>query len=725
MPRRQTAHSVSTARVDQSDRLRSPAAQALVTSGLAAAAADPPGPAESREFGQLGGRSSVTQGTWHSSSNLGSIFIGGPSDNDAGVSTRSGDASGLREPTGGNAKDQEPPSGEPSSADGLKEYVISMQRSTHPIKCVMVKGRYVGQTHWLHSAVLFPNAINWFDEQERRDSPCWKIMQDCKSLAKSIELRRSPQPWTGVGGRFLPARALADRLVGNYLRTFETIYRVLHLPTFKDEYESLWTDATEVTPATTMKVQLCLALGASLHDEKFSLRKQAMQWIHEANSWLAVSEQSRFSTSGLQIMCLLQQARMITEALIGDLVWVSGGTLSRTAISMGFHIDPSMLPGMSVLRAEMRRRLWTTILELELEASVEAGVPPQLARQEFNCQLPSNLNDSELSSDSDTAPAPASSNFATDASLQIALGRSLNTRLAIANFSNQPPSSPRRYEQVLKLSSELTACCRSLASSLGSLGSAASVFQKRLCEMITQRYFLILHLPYTPLTTAEPLYHFSRKTCVDTALEILYAVFQPSLDGDPVFASLQAAVNIRPRCEELQHLVICSSGPLRSILQQCVSSIASELLAVVQDLLPGPSLSGTTMSPPAPGIFPTARSRSLRNIELHLILRASVGWMEKRILAGQTNIKDYLFFVVILAEAEALMRRFSPDESRRQKASEALAQTAAMLRGMEGSDVDFPDPSVIGREDLDAINDFWMSGYSELGYGDLVSMMSI
>lgn len=551
------------------------------------------------------------------------------------------------------------------------------------------------------------------------------MLQDCKSLAKSIELQRSPQPWTGVGGRFLPARALADRLLGNYLRSFETIYRVVHLPTFKDEYEALWRNPTEINPATTMKVQLCLALGASFHDDQFSLRKQALQWIYEANAWLSLSEQSRFSTSGLQIMCLLQQARMITEPLIGDLVWVSGGTLSRTAISMGLHLDPSVLPKMSVLRAEMRRRLWTTIVELELEASVEAGATPRLAREEFNCQLPSNLNDSELSSDSDTVPASASSSHATDTSLQIALGRSLNTRLAIAHFSNQPPSSPRRYQKVLKLSSELTACCRSLANSLGSLGPAASVFQKRLCEMITQRYFLILHLPYTPLTMVEPLYHFSRKTCVETALDILHAVFQPSLDGDPVFASLQAAVNIEPKCEELQRLMICSSGPLRSILQQCASSIASELLAVIQESLAGPSLCSTTISPPTPGTFSTARSRSLRNLELHLILRASVAWMEKRILAGQTNIKDYLFFVIILAEAEALMGASSPDESRRQKALEALSHSVALLRDMEGSDVNLPDSSIIGGEELDAINDLWISGYSELGYEDLVSMMLI
>lgn len=154
IPPRQAPRSRSTAEVEESVRSRTPPARALVSSSLAVPTADSADPAESRDVGEPRGRSSATQGTWHSSSTLGSLLIGGPSDNDTGVSTSSGDASGLREPTRCNAEGQEPPSGELISADGLKEYSLSMQRSPRPIKCVMVKDRYFGQTHWLHSAVL-------------------------------------------------------------------------------------------------------------------------------------------------------------------------------------------------------------------------------------------------------------------------------------------------------------------------------------------------------------------------------------------------------------------------------------------------------------------------------------------------------------------------------------------------------------------------------------------
>lgn len=163
MPSSQTPRSVSIVQLDESDRLGTPVAQALESSSLAAATAEPAESAGPRDIGEPRDRSSATQGTWHTTSNLGSLFIGGPSDNDTGVSTQSGDASGPRKPTGGSVEDQQPSSklGDFIIADGLKDYVTAMQKSPYPINCIVVKDRYVGQTHWLHSAVLVSIATSF------------------------------------------------------------------------------------------------------------------------------------------------------------------------------------------------------------------------------------------------------------------------------------------------------------------------------------------------------------------------------------------------------------------------------------------------------------------------------------------------------------------------------------------------------------------------------------
>lgn len=41
----------------------------------------------------------------------------------------------------------------------------------------------------------------------------------------------------------------------------------------------------------------------------------------------------------------------------GDLIWVSVGTLLRMAMQMGLHHDPRHFPHMTILQADMRRRL--------------------------------------------------------------------------------------------------------------------------------------------------------------------------------------------------------------------------------------------------------------------------------------------------------------------------------------------------------------------------------
>lgn len=163
MPSSQAPRPVSIVQLDESDRLRTPVAQALESPSLAAATADPADSAGPRNIGEPRDGSSTTQGTWHTTSNLGSLFIGGPSDNDTGVSTQSGDASGPRKPTGGNLEDEQPSSklGDLIPTDGVKDYVTAMQKSPYPINCIVVKDRYVGQTHWLHSAVLVSIATSF------------------------------------------------------------------------------------------------------------------------------------------------------------------------------------------------------------------------------------------------------------------------------------------------------------------------------------------------------------------------------------------------------------------------------------------------------------------------------------------------------------------------------------------------------------------------------------
>ena len=119
---------------------------------------------------------------------------------------------------------------------------------------------------------------------------------------------------------------------------------------------------------------------------------------------------------------------------------MSAGSLIHRAMQMGIHRDPKHLPAMTILQAEMRRRLWATIIELALQSSLDSSMPPRISLDEFDTEPPANINDEDLE-ESTTALQPHPRTTYTAASLQLTLFDSLPTRLRIVPI---PERSPRR-----------------------------------------------------------------------------------------------------------------------------------------------------------------------------------------------------------------------------------------------------------------------------------------
>lgn len=179
---------------------------------------------------------------------------------------------------------------------------------------------------------------------------------------KSQRVRRWPTPPT----MDLPEADVADELVDCYLRTIETIYRILHVPNLMRDYKILWASGIEQDTAFLVQIKLVLAIGATIYDRQFSLRALAVRWVYEAQTWISDPEfKSRLGLQFLQTNILLLLARELV-GIGGNSIWVSAGGLFRRAVNMGLHQDPAELPKRTTFDAEMRRRLWNIILEVAL-----------------------------------------------------------------------------------------------------------------------------------------------------------------------------------------------------------------------------------------------------------------------------------------------------------------------------------------------------------------------
>ncbi|KAM7210438.1 hypothetical protein V8F06_014174 [Rhypophila decipiens] len=539
-----------------------------------------------------------------------------------------------------------------------------------PAQASLNKMRYIGSSHWTNDAKLFPAALRLAERVfGDKSSSTFHAMQKCKEFGRAVKAQRIPTQISFDIGSAVPPEGTACRLVEAYFRTFESVYRILHGPSFWREYRTYWNNAAAADPVFVLQFQLCMAIGSCFQDDVVTLRPVATRWIYEAQVWLvSPSVKARMNIGYLQVMCLLHLAKEAC-GVGGDLGWISAGGLVRTAMFMGLHRDPDALPAkMPVIRAEMRRRLWATILEITLQSSLDAGGPPLISLSDFDTRAPSNFDDDQLS-ENDQSPPPTARPLSTftQTTVQLALLRSFPTRLAIAHFVNHF-NSASSYDETLRLSSDLTTACRALSATIqpsydptGVFPKRLSLFQLRLAEQNVHRFFLALHHPWLFHAQNNPTYYFSRKMCVETALK-LYRAFSTC---SPAGASGTAS-----QTDDFTRLSTCGHGAFRSVPIQAILTIYLELLWQAQDdrsFRQSLNIDHQLDRPATVNDTDVSSSSGLGNgvAPSHDLLDAakySIGWSERRIRTGEVSVKGHVFFSVLLAQAQALQRGASDGE---------------------------------------------------------------
>lgn len=461
------------------------------------------------------------------------------------------------------------------------------------------------------------------------------LLQKCKDIARKLKVGRPSRSLSRPGFNLaLPSREVADKMVSLYFQSYESTHRILHVPTFWNEYEGYWRDAESATTDLRLKILLVIGIGSSLHEqEDAGFRNAVHHWVYAAQSWLSGPlEKDRLEITGLQIHCLTVLARQIFS-IGGDLVWMSMGSLIHSAMQMGLHRDPKHLPEMSVLQAELRRRLWATILEMVAQSSLDSAMPPRISFDEFDTEAPSNSNDDEMD-ESTTTLQPHPKDTYTMTSMQLLLLDSLPTRLRVLHLLNGLHSE-LSYLDVLALSAEITNTYRACSSFMKeNEGSGVTPFHRNLLDYLVRRFMVPLHCPFASKARTNPLFHYSLKASLDAAMYIV----SPEPD------------------EGFSHLMAIGGGMFREGFRYACTVISLELLAQVE----AQRLDGTLR----------------RNHQYIDLLKQSVKdlmWLSlDRIRQGETNIKSHMFLSMILAQAEAMEEGTSCELKMAQSARDSL-----------------------------------------------------
>lgn len=503
-----------------------------------------------------------------------------------------------------------------------------------------------------------------------RPSQATASLRRCKSLGKFIKEQRLP-PWpTPLLSNSIPDRKIADRLVNCYMNTIESVYRILHIPTFRKEYESVWKSEYNNNPerdkAVQVQLKLVLAIGAVSFDESFSLRSSALQWVYEAQAWASEPDMNlRVNIRYIQNNILLLVARELV-GVGGDLIWVSAGSLVRTAMYMGLHRDPIRLPNRSFFDSEMHRRLWNTILEVSLSASMSSGGPVLISLTDFDTKPPGNFDDEQLMASAINSgngldqgshyqqrPLPRPDGDWTETSVAVAFHQTFPLRLAIAKILNDLSSSGT-YEETLKLDAELRARYKELCQTLqrcrecpdGPKGRRGlSQFASHWVDFQMHRFLSALHAPFFGSALKATAYAFSRKVVVETSLKIWRAAYPRSSLSPGVQITINNTSTER-KTEDLwgsedghvlARLAISGSGSIRNVPMIAAVAIAAELRTQLQE--ESTSLGPVSVRPDLLAVVHDARE-----------------WALKCLSVGEINVRVFLFLSLIAAQIDGMMR---------------------------------------------------------------------
>ncbi|KAK0738007.1 hypothetical protein B0T18DRAFT_311083, partial [Schizothecium vesticola] len=473
-----------------------------------------------------------------------------------------------------------------------------------------------------------------------------ELLRECKDTARKIKAgRHASRPPNAVLGTTLPQRDVAAEMATLYFQFFESTHRILHTSSFWSGFDKFWNDPENTTADSRLTVLLVVAIGSSLYDHgegRGAWRSMVDQWVYAAEAWLAVPLKNRLTVAGLQVHCLTILARQMLS-VGGDLVWVSVGSLIHKAMELGLHRDPKRLPSMSVLQAELRRRLWATIVEMAIQASLDSAMPPRISLDEFDTEAPANVNDDEMeNASSSLLSRPRHAGGYTSTSIQLLLLDSLPTRLRTLQLLNGLHSS-LEYSDVLALSAEISDACRAATAFMReNKGFGILPFHRNMADYLVRRFLLPLHCPFATEAQSNPLLYGSVKVSLDTAMSII------APEPDEYFSRVMAV----------------GGGLFREGFRSAMTAVALELLVHVQ----AQHLDGTLH-----------RNAQYRGV-LKQAVRDMIVLSVQRIEQGETNVKAHMFLSMILAQAEATETGVSCEQAIAQSARDSLAFCLTLLQ---------------------------------------------
>ncbi|KAF2499032.1 hypothetical protein BU16DRAFT_503030 [Lophium mytilinum] len=421
-------------------------------------------------------------------------------------------------------------------ATGFSQDDETLNTIEPPKESVMFRGsgfktHFYGSTSPMALLVQFPEVHVFTREAMSSDAAMVRIKTDFKSFRARRKASKASchQPGQVVSDAdilaLIPPKDVVYSHMLLYFQNYENTYRILHRGSFWREFERFGENPADSPPSFYATLLLVMATVRCLSDEgekKFlgdssSGREEAGAWIEAAESWLARQSRKQLTLPFFQVQCLLILAKRINSIKVKQ-DWVNTGDLIRCGMSAGLHRDPVLLNPKKTdeFTKEMRRRIWATMMELELQASLEKGMQTCLTSLDFDCPAPANAEDSVFCTDSAAAPLPRNFSDFTSSSYLHVSRRSLSLRVHLTSLLNTSKSG-LQYEDVLHYDTQLNAAIAALPHWTTPHTQNAAI----LLDLQLRQFLLILHQPFAKLAGSNLRYAYSTTAILSAGSKML------------------------------------------------------------------------------------------------------------------------------------------------------------------------------------------------------------
>ncbi|KAF2669755.1 putative Zn(II)2Cys6 transcription factor [Microthyrium microscopicum] len=340
----------------------------------------------------------------------------------------------------------------------------------------------------------------------------------------------------------LPPRTVVDRLMALHFDSFLITPYLIHCKKFLREYETFWNDPSATSIAWIGLMFSMLYIAAQLQtftidpsDERAgSLRAEYLTmkdgFRNKAVQCLVLARYTMGGPYILETLIMILTGEFILLKNSATDGWLTIGMILKLAMRMGYHRDPEHFPAISPFDGEMRRRLWTTIIVIDLALSLEMGLPRNATDTQIDTKQPRNLADSDFDENTAEMPPPRPETEWTPVLPLIAKGRLISALGKICDFNTDiiPPS----HDEVLKADALLedihnhaTPIVLRWGAIPHAITDSPNLVISRVCIELT--YYKSRILLYRRALIGDPIEHSRKRNkdmvrnCLESALKIL------------------------------------------------------------------------------------------------------------------------------------------------------------------------------------------------------------